>query len=332
MRSTKTIFIILGVIFLLAVNIWYFSSEAANPKNEKIIFGVSFSTQYARYLGLDVPEVYKVILDDWKFRYLRLSARWDETEPTQGKFNFTELDYLMNEAAKRGAKVVLAMGQKTPRWPECNVADWTQNLSDEEYHQALNNYLKAVVEHYKNHPALEIWQVENEPFLAFGKVCRSLDSQKLQAEVATVKNLDSNHAVMITDSGELSWWNKTANVADLFGTTAYRLVWNKYIGYFTYDWLPAAFYRYRATSHNLNLNQAYISELQTEPWMPDHAITTDNVSEQLKSMNLSRLEKHLDFAKQTGFARAYLWGAEWWYWLKIHGYSDIADYIKNLSK
>jgi hypothetical protein len=197
---------------------------------------------------------------------------------------------------------------------------------------ALNNYLKTVTEHYKNHPALEIWQVENEPFLAFGKVCRNLNSQKLQAEINVVKDLDNEHPVIITDSGELSWWNKTALAGDLFGTTAYRLVWNKYIGYFTYDWLPAAFYRYRATTYGLSLNNAYISELQAEPWMPDHAITEANVEEQLKSMNLERLKKHLVFAKQTGFARAYLWGAEWWYWLKIHGYSNMADYIKNLSK
>jgi len=332
MRSTKIVFVILGIFFLLVVNVWYFFSDAANPKNEQMVLGVSFSTQYARYLGLDVPEVYKTILDDWKFRNLRLTARWDQSEPQPGKFDFTELDYLMNEAAKRKAKVILAMGQKTPRWPECNVPDWTKNLSDQDYYSSLNNYLKTVVEHYKNHPALEIWQVENEPFLAFGKTCRKLDTQKLGTEISTVKNIDSNHPVMVTDSGELSWWNKTAKAGDIFGTTAYRIVWNSHLGYFTYDWLPAAFYRLRAIYHGLSLKNTYVAELQAEPWISDYTINSDNISEQLKSMNFDRLKKHIDFAKRTGFARAYFWGAEWWYWLKIHGYSDIADYIKNLPK
>ncbi|MFA6547770.1 MAG: beta-galactosidase [Candidatus Magasanikbacteria bacterium] len=327
MSLQKKLLIFFGIVLLIAANVWYLFSDSANPKNEKIILGTSFSPDYARYLGLDVGEVYKVILDDWKFRYLRLTARWDEVEPKSGKFDFSELDYLLNEAAKRNAKVVLAAGQKTPRWPECNVPDWAVNLSDDQYHVALNNYLKNVAEHFKNNPALETWQVENEPFLEFGDKCRTLDVKKLQTEISTIKNTDPKHLVMVTDSGELSFWNKTAKAGDIFGSTAYRVVWSKRSGYFNYDWLPAAFYRAHAKLYGLNLKNVYISELQAEPWMPNMAISVENIDEQLKSMNLDRMQKQIDFAKQTGFSRAYLWGAEWWYWLKIHGYSGMADYF-----
>ncbi len=331
-KIQKNILLSFGIFFLIVASICYLYSDLANPKNEKIIWGTSFSPGYTRYLGLDVGEVYKVILDDWKFRYLRLTARWDEVEPERGKFNFTEVDYLMNEAAKRNAKVVLVVGQKTPRWPECNVPDWTKNLSDDEYHAALNNYLKIAAERYKNNLALETWQVENEAFLAFGNKCHPLNIAKLKTEISTIKSIDPNHLVIITDSGELSFWNKTARAADLFGSTAYRVVWNKRSGYFNYDWLPAVFYRLHALLYGLNLNNVYVSELQAEPWMPDYPITVNNVSEQLKSMNLDRLQKQLDFAQRTGFSRAYLWGAEWWYWLKINGYSGLFDYIKYLPK
>ncbi|MFA6424224.1 MAG: beta-galactosidase [Candidatus Magasanikbacteria bacterium] len=332
MRSRKKLFITLGIIFFVAISVLFLYSDLANPKNEKIIWGASFSPPYTRYLGLDVGETYKYILDDLGFRYLRLTARWDEIESKQGEYNFSELDYLMNEAAKRNAKVILAVGQKTPRWPECNVPEWTVHLSDQEYGDALNNFLKTVAQHYQNHPALETWQVENEPLFKFGEICRSLNAEKLNTEIKAIKNVDSVHPVMITDSGELSFWFNTAKAGDLFGSTAYRVVWNKRGGYFNYDWLPGVFYRAHALLFGLNLNNVFISELQAEPWMPDVPLSVDNIGEQMKSMDLNRVQKQLDFAQRTGFSRAYLWGAEWWYWLEIHGHGEIANYIKNLSK
>lgn len=324
--------LLFSILFVLIIFVVFLYSNFANPKNDKIIWGTSFSPVYARYLGLDVGEVYRVILDDWKFRYLRLTARWDQVEPQNGKYDFSELDYLMNEAGKRNAKVVLVAGQKTPRWPECNVPNWAKGLSDDDYYGSLNNYIKTVVERYKNNPALEVWQIENEPFHVFGNRCRTLSAARLQDEINVVKDNDKNHLVMVTDSGELSLWNKTAYAGDIFGSTAYRVVWGKNGGYFNYDWLPAVFYRTHALLFGLNLNNVFISELQAEPWMPNMPISKDNIDEQMKSMDLSRVKKQLDFAQRTGFSRAYLWGAEWWYWLKLQGSEEIADYIKNLSK
>jgi len=33
-------------------------------------------------------------------------------------------------------------------------------------------------------------------------------------------------------------------------------------------------------------------------------------------MNLERFKQNIEFAKRTGLDKFYLWGAEWWYWLK----------------
>jgi hypothetical protein len=49
-------------------------------------------------------------------------------------------------------------------------------------------------------------------------------------------------------------------------------------------------------------------------------------------MGLPRLKKNVDFAARTGMPRAYLWGAEWWYWLASKGEHEIADYIIQLKK
>ena len=331
MKHKKIIFGVIVDIFLIFL-FFYCWERFYSPPNKDMIWGVSFSPEYTQYLGLDTKEVYRAVLDDYKFKYLRLTARWDDVESERGKFNFTDIDYLVNEAGKRGAKVVLAMGQKTPRWPECNVPTWASTLSDAEYFVELNNYLQAVTEHYKNNSALEVWQVENEPFFAFGEKCRALDGAKLQSEIAAVKNVDATRQVLITDSGELSFWNKTAKAGDLFGTTVYRVIWSPYLGYAAYDWMPSLYYRARAAWYGRDSSNAWVAELQAEPWISTHTMTVNNVSEQFKSMSLDRLQKNLLFAQKTGFSRSYLWGVEWWYWLKVHGYSDISDYMVNLKK
>jgi hypothetical protein len=33
-------------------------------------------------------------------------------------------------------------------------------------------------------------------------------------------------------------------------------------------------------------------------------------------MNPDKLKENVAFAQKVGFPEAYLWGAEWWYWLK----------------
>ena len=55
--------------------------------------------------------------------------------------------------------------------------------------------------------------------------------------------------------------------------------------------------------------------MQAEPWI--NGWTTDSaLSEQFKSINAKKLRDNVEFAKKTGFPEIYLWGAEWWYWLK----------------
>ncbi len=261
-----------------------------------------------------------------------MSAHWALIEKARGVYDWQELDWLMNESAKRGVKVMLAVGHKTPRWPECHAPKWI-NYSQESAHQPdLNNFIQAVIERYKNHPALEIWQVENEPFLRFGD-CEPMLEPDLKTEIAFVKQLDPTHPVIITDSGELSTWRHTANLTDLFGTTMYRVVWSKSIGYLKYDWfLPAFVYKAKLWLNGRDINTAYITELQAEPWIPDMSLTSTPLTEQFKSMSLAQLQKNISFADKTGMPRAYLWGAEWWYWLETKGEHRFSDYIQTLKK
>jgi hypothetical protein len=48
-------------------------------------------------------------------------------------------------------------------------------------------------------------------------------------------------------------------------------------------------------------------------------------------MDLEQLQKNISYAKRTGLDTFYLWGSEWWYWLKEEkGESQIWQEIKKL--
>lgn len=323
-------FIALATVVIVAT--WVCFIKFSGYKNNKMIYGISFNAEYASYLGLDPRVAFIKILDNWQFKYIRLSAQWNGIEKEKGKYDWNDLDWTMNEAAKRNVKVVLVVGHKTPRWPECHAPAWIDYSDSSKHKQELEDFMKSTVERYKNHPALEIWQVENEPFLRFGD-CEPVSSRELKEEVALVKQLDPLHPAMVTDSGELSLWRRSAKQADLFGTTLYRVVWSKTIGYWSYDWIfsPLA-YTAKLWLNGRDVNTAYITELQAEPWIPDMALSDTPLKEQFRSMSLARLKSNVEFAARTGMPRAYLWGAEWWLWLEGRGVREFSDYIKGLKK
>lgn len=317
---------------LLVIGVWFKFIFWDNYLNENMLIGVSYDPEYAGSLKLDTVKAFKTIVNEWNFKYVRLPAHWDKVEKERGKFDFSELDFYMGESAKSGVKVMLAIGNKTPRWPECHTPLWATNLSREEYDKALREYIRTAVEHFKDHPALEMWQVENEPFLGFGGDCVRITPQQLKEEVELVKSIDKYHPTLVSDTGELSLWRKTATAGDFFGTTLYRVVWSKYLGYWRYDWLPAAFYRLKLKMAGRSPESAFVVELQGEAWAPNKPITEVSIEEQSKSMNVQRLKKNLDFAKKLGLPRVYLWGAEWWNWLKENGHNEIPDTVAGFNR
>lgn len=70
--------------------------------------------------------------------------------------------------------------------------------------------------------------------------------------------------------------------------------------------------------------------MQAEPWGPKQNWDL-SLEEQYKSMNPEEFKKIADYTKKAGFSEAYLWGAEWWYWLKEkHNDSSMWDEAKKL--
>ncbi len=319
--------ILLAILLVIALG--YGALWVLNRHEYPVEYGVSFSKSYATELGLDWKKTYTAILTDLKPKFVRVNVQWNEVEAEPGKFDFSTTDFLLNEAQKNNVKVLLAIGQKVPRWPECYFPAWFDAAENKD--EAVLKYLTTTVEHYKKHPALEFWQVENEPYIPFDfGVCHNFNPNLVSKEIATVRGLDPDHKILVTDSGELSTWRRAMRAGDLFGTTLYRTVAGPMGWHFNYDWVPASFYRVKGMVFRRPFSEMFVAELQAEPWFAGSGPLDTPAEESEKTMNPARLQKHLDLVKHIGMPRTYLWGAEWWYFMKeVKGDARYWDTVKN---
>lgn len=321
------IFIVLLIIIILIY--LYFTIL---PKEKKEIeWGTTFSYPYAEQLGLNWQETYLAILDDLKVDWLRIPVYWSDIEKNSGIFDFSRVDWQIREASNRGVNISLVIGQRVPRWPECWFPKWVEKLNKKEREDRVLKMLEKTVNHYKEQKVIKYWQVENEPLLSiFGK-CPSPDKEFLQREVALVKEIDLTRPVVVTDSGELSSWFRIAKIADVLGVSMYRVVWNKYFGYFNWKWVaPPSFYRIKTYLIQNRVNKVINTELQLEPWSPNGDITLTPIKEQMKSMSLDIFRENIEFARKTQFSPTFVWGVEWWYWMKT--VKNISDFWEEGGK
>ena len=324
---TRLAVVLVTLFLVLYATMWAFSF-----KQYPVAFGVSFSPEYAQSLGLDWKETYQSILNDLKPKYIRLAVPWSRVEKQKGVFDYSEVDYLMDEAAKHNVKVLLTLGQKVPRWPECYIPDWIKTMPANQRNDELLTYIKNTSERYEKHPALELWQVENEPFIKFDfGDCQIFDKSSVAGEVQLVKKLDNKHKIILTDSGELSTWKDAAEMGDILGVTLYRVVRMPGGMVVNYDWVPEAFYKMRAVLWGKDYSNFFVSELQAEPWFTNSTPLNTSISVQEQTASLSQLSSNVSYAERVGASRAYLWGVEWWYWMKTkQNDSKYWDEVKSI--
>jgi hypothetical protein len=327
--ARKIIFATAAFLVLIGIGIALLSHKEV-PKT--ITYGMSFNTMYAKELGLDWKETYEAILTELQVKHLRLSAHWPMVEPINNVYNFTELDYQIRRAEEVNAEVILAVGRRLPRWPECHIPEWAQELTWEEQKKQVLDYAAIVVNRYKDSPAIKYWQIENEPYLeVFAKDhCGEFDESFFEEEVAYFRSLDSTRPFLVTDSGNLGQWVGAYKHGDVFGTSVYIHFWNPELGQFK-TILPPAAYRIKENIMALLYGKkpTFLIELSAEPWLLE-PITAVDIETQYSRMDLQKINEILEYAEDTRFERQYLWGAEWWYWLKGKGHPEIWERGKEL--
>ncbi len=299
--------------------------------HKEMEYGVTFSHKQASNLGLPWREVYLAMLDDLGVKKLRLSAYWDELEQERGVWNWDYLDWQISEAEKRNVEIVLAVGGRLPRWPECHFPEWSKASSTSERQIDTLQYIRKTIERYRDRGAIRYWQIENEPFLPHFGECPDLDVKFLDEEIALVKTLDSRE-VMMTDSGELSLWVPAAKRADIFGTTMYLDTYSAKLKSYIHYPIEPGFFQFKKNISKLFASPKdwIVIELQAEPWGPVPFQQLEK-KDRDRTMDLEKFKKITEFARQAGFKKLYLWGVEWWYWeKKINNDPKIWEEAKNL--
>lgn len=319
------------IILLLVVLIAGAYAISIRQVPEKITYGVSFSKLHSEELELNWKEVYAFVLDDLKAKHLRLSAHWPMIEPREGEYDFSVMDFEMSEAEKRGADVILAVGLRTPGWPECHTPDWAINIDKEVRQGKILAYINKVVSRYKNYSNLRFWQVENEAFLHFAtQYCDKADEAFLSKEISLVRALDSEHKILITDSGEMGKWYQARKYGDVFGTSVYLYIWHDILGAMRYPIGPG-FFRFKQNLIDFisGPKQTLLIELGLEPWLMQPIIKAP-ISLQLERMGMDKFNEVIEFNRHSGFAEQYLWGAEWWYYMSKNGHPEFMNEARRL--
>ena len=322
----KRKYLLFVIILFLAVFCYFFIGRVSQ---EEIIWGVNFSQKHSQGLGLDWQENYLALLDDLAVKDLRLIAYWDSIEPENNQYNFQDLDWQVKEAEKRGARIILVVGMKTPRWPECHIPAWAAGLTDQERETEILEFLKETIARYENSDSIIAWQVENEVFFPFGE-CPEIREDFFEQEIALTRSLDPDRKIIITESGTGSFWFKGAKLGDIVGISLYRKAWfhelKIYVKYFS---PPIFYWRKAQIIKKLFDKEVICTELQAEPWGPVllYDLPTE---EQEKTMNLETFRKNVEFAKGTGLSKFYFWGAEWWYWMKTEQRPEIWEEAREI--
>ncbi len=303
--------------FLILVTVLFGYFFLGNPKPvENVKWGVTFSKDYTEFLGLDWKKTYIAILDELSITHLRIAIPWTHIEPEEGEYVFDDYHFMIEEAQARGVAVLPVIGHRVPRWPECHTPEWVKKLSDKERAEKTLELIEKEVKELKKHKGITAWQVENEPFVRLFGECDKISPELLGREIERVKQYD-DRPIVVTDSGELGLWSTSLNQADILGVTMYRWVWNKWFDYVKYPLTPKYYYRRAQLVADANPDARVIgSELQMEPWIAEGSVHDTPLDEQRITMNIDQFNENIEFARRTGMDEHYLWGVEWWYWMK----------------
>lgn len=318
-RKTKSV-IIVSIIALTGLNYavaqWYIHKHSKEP----LTLGTTFVSDYAVSFGLDPKATLEAAFTDLGMRQVRLVSYWKNIEPTPGTYDFSGLDWQFDMAEKYDAKVSLALGMRQPRWPECHEPKWLDVAGPENtWKPQLYKYMDAVVTRYKDRPNLVSYQLENEFFMTVFGECKNFDRSRLVEEFNMVKKLDPHHPIIISRSNNWIGLPLGSPRPDRFGISVYKRVWDATFTHRYYEYpLPSWFYSMLGGWAELITGKdMVIHELQAESWTPNGLDINDlSIEEQYKSMNPERMKDRIEYGEATGMRDIYIWGMEWWYWLK----------------
>jgi hypothetical protein len=262
---------------------------------------------------------------------VRYGPQWNDIETSgPGSGDLRVVDDLLDAAERHGIRVIFTVGEKAPAWPEHHIPEWLRDgapegrvpggldvSGNERLRSETMRWVERLVRHVDGHPALAMWQVENEPYDASGPQMTYLSADMVRDEVELVHRLDGGRLpVMVTtwsESDRGTGMRAAFDVADAVGIDVYQQL--------PYDaWGLDRFGRTTGMPERaLRLAKetgkpAIVAELQAEDWLPTK-VTADQVRD-----NTNHLEG-------LGFQDLLWWRMDGWLQQERSGDHSITDEV-----
>jgi hypothetical protein len=283
--------------------------------------GASFSPLRAAAAGLDWRKAFADLLA-LDLDPIRLSAYWDSID----RDGYGDLDWLLAAAAGAGRSVVLTAGMKAMGWPEFYIparlvpsapSGGEIGAASPALADAAVEFVVATVERYRNHPALAMWQVENEPLNRSGPSRWWISPQLLERELAAVRQSDPGRTVMLNAFAHFNWLiDRRSNPSgqgigrlldllpgpgvlglDVYIRMGERLLWWDWVWRADGSWASDAG-RWLAEAESRG-REAWAAEAQAEPWGPGSVQPAD-------------IRTVVEGLRSAGYHTILLWGTEHW--------------------
>ena len=328
----------LGLIWLLA---------AGEATAEPIHIGITFSAKQCRYLRVDAKKTLKEILKT-QFDLIRLAAYWDELEPQEDVYDFSNLDWQIAQAQSKQIPVALTVGMKAPRWPEYFIPPWVLtrlrlrkggDVSQQAYlRQRTLRFMETVVRRYRNEEMIHYWQVENEPLDRTGPGFWWIGPAFLRQEVELVRRLDPRGRPIIITTVTYpdpllrrfmylfmrhDTIREALRLCDILGVNVYPVVGHRWFLKKSYYWTtPEERDEYLSSIVKRTARfkkPVWVTELQAEPWEPNQLVYTGQAPP--PTADPARVQHNVQELRALGIQAILLWGAEYWQFRKAR-YQD----------
>lgn len=326
----------------------------------ELLYGISYSFEQAGWYGLDPKEDYKKLLDEVKPDWIRLPFFWDQMIDMDGNLKIDDLKFAVEEAGKRNVKVVIALGAKTPYYPETHLpveikeqVNFGERLTGN--HPIADKLIeidKMVVLELSKYPNVSHWQVENEPLLGDERGI-SVSVDLVKKEIEAVKSSDPAKRPVIVNH-PAGWyfdkkWQDLLSIleaGDVYSTNAYfktkgshilagkvagaeiSVPWPDFITWPVQPWPlvspPYRTFMKKASEKGLDF---WITEMQSEPYIRE----LKDAGKGNFAFNVDDIEKGNKFLKSYGIKSIGFWGAHFWQFRAKNGDYSWLNTVKEIS-
>ncbi|KKR78371.1 MAG: hypothetical protein UU23_C0001G0135 [Candidatus Curtissbacteria bacterium GW2011_GWA1_40_9] len=360
LKRSVILFFILIVLYVTNAFLFPFPKKNV-PEGFRPQYGTSYSFEQASWYGYDGRTEFVNLLDEVKFSWVRLPFFWDEMVDLNGEFNknFEDLEFAIDEAGQRNVKVIVALGLKTPYYPEYHLPDVIEKQIKfgekiDNHHPIANDVMsidKKVVERLAKYENITHWQVENEPYLANINNWK-IDKSLIRVEIDSIRSADRmQRPIILNHVGPAVFDHEWKNLIDflgaddVFSVNAYfktqginlfsfsvfgremRVAWPKILVWPVQSWYGfSPNFGFLGEQFKNNGRKFWVLEAQAEPYIR-------NIEDARRPNNYFRADDIIKvgmFLKSNRIEGVGFWGANYWIYRQSVGDDTWIEAVKSV--